>query len=296
MSTALTLNDLTAYRISDPFHLIRHRINVFFTNAIRNPVVTVYARTGFGKTRAVCDFLQWTNDPNIIVFDDIHLSLNPVIHEHLENIANGSSPDLRLILIYHELPAVLKESVDALRKRGLVSEINESDLNFTEVELSNYLRQHGINADSRTIREILKNTNGWAFAVSLAVRSLKKVPKYTGFVQVRLKPNIFEFMEAQNWVTISDNLKHFLIRLSLFERLDAELVDLLADSTGCKEELLSEFKQQTAYIRFDSSEGAYFIHHLYLDFLREKQNILRSEEKNEIFKIAAAYKTQSAAV
>jgi LuxR family maltose regulon positive regulatory protein len=295
MAGILTINGSMEH-LNDPIHLIRHRLNFLLTNLTNKPVTTVCARTGFGKTRAVSDYLRWANNPDIIVFDDIHLSIDASIHEHLRNIAEGTSADLKLILIFHEIPAVLKSSVDALRERDLVSELNEADLNFNEIELANCLKQQNVFLDTQTLREIYKDTGGWAFAINPVVRSLKRIPKYTGFVQSRLKPNIFEFMETANWATISDGLKRFLIRLSLVDRLDAEFVNLLAENMDCKEELLSEFKKQIAYIKFDNSEGIYFIHDLYLDFLREKQSILKNEEKNETISIAVKYQGQSAAV
>jgi LuxR family maltose regulon positive regulatory protein len=291
----LTHNSSAEYRISDPYHLVRYRINVLFADAVKNPVVTVCAKTGFGKTRAVSDYLRRADNPNILAFDDIHISTDPVIHEHLKNIEDGLSPDLKLILIYHEIPESLKQSIDALKEKGLVSVISEAELNFTETEVADCLKQQNVVIDRQSLRGVLNDTNGWAFAVSLAVRSLRRIPKYTGFVQVRLKPNIFEFIEHGYWTTISENLKRFLISLSLVDRLDAELVSLLAEKLDCKEDVLSEFRQQIAYIKFDDTQGI-FIHNLYLDFLREKQNMLEEEEKNEVLKTSLKYKKQSAAV
>jgi len=345
MRNTLTFNEFTAHRTNDPIHLIRHRINILLTHASNYPVISVRARTGFGKTRAVCDFLRWQNHPflflqftsldnstesfweNItasvmhidtqlaekcrkigfpdtqekvrhflryighttgfkpfaIICDDFHNLKNKQVLVFMEKIINNLPPNIGVILIHHEMPDI---DIKKLRENNSISEVGESDLNFTEIELANCLKQQNVNADSQTVRDILKDTGGWALAVNLAVHSLKKFPRYTGFVRSRLKPNIFEFIESEHWIEISENLKHFLIQLSLIDRLDAELVNLLADSTGCNEELLFEFRQQIAYIKFDNPEGIYFIHPLYLDFLREKQSILGYDEKSEFYKIA----------
>jgi LuxR family maltose regulon positive regulatory protein len=184
-------------------------------------------------------------------------------------------------LICRDLPKI---NIETLRIKGLVSEINEPDLNFTESELTVYFKQQGLDINSQTIREIYKDIAGWAFTVNLVARSLKKVPKYLGFVKTTLKPNVFELMESENWVSLSDNLKHFLLRLSLIEHLSAELIDILADGDA---DLLLEFKQQSAYIRFDSFGGAYLIHHMYLAFLKSKQYTLTDKEKQETYRAAA---------
>jgi LuxR family maltose regulon positive regulatory protein len=275
---------ITAHK-NDPFHLIRHRINVFLTNSTANkPVTVICAGTGCGKTRAVSDFLRFTNDSDVVAYDDLHFSIKPEVFKHLENILNGEISDLKLILIYRDLPDALRDSINALRENDLVSFITESDLNFTEVELVACLKQQRIAVDMPTVREVLKDTGGWSFAINLAARSLKNVPKYTGFVKAQLKPNIFEFMESETWSAIPENVQRFLVCLALIDRLYVELVYILA---GGDDELLNELKQQHAYINSGNSEGVYVVHHLYLDFLRSKQNILEKDEKLGFYKTAA---------
>jgi LuxR family maltose regulon positive regulatory protein len=338
MNTAERNRITRAYHLDDPIHLIRHRINTFLTNAARNPVITVCARTGYGKTRSVSDFLRWRNqpylylqlsefdnsvagfwenvtdgimsidpgiadvcreigfpdteaktlqfmdvlgsDPLLIVCDDLHSLKEPAVLGFMERLVNNLKPNLKVFLIYYTLPAV---DLTMLQADGLVSEINEDDLTFTESELVNCLKQQNISLDSQTVREILKDTGGWAFAVNLAVRSLKRIPKYNGFVKTRLKPNIFEFMETENWTTISDNLKDFLVRFSLADEHYAELAEALASAApeADKDKLLDELKQQSAYITFDEDEKIYSIHHIYLDFLREKHSQLTGDTEKE---------------
>jgi LuxR family maltose regulon positive regulatory protein len=116
------------------------------------------------------------------------------------------------------------------------------------------------------------------------------MPIYSGFVKKTLKQNLFKLMEAENWDGLSERLKHFLVRLSLIERLSSELVDILADND---KNLIKELKQQNAYIKFDSYGGAYSFQHLYLEFLHSKQNILTEEEKRETYKAAAAWCSQN---
>ena len=349
MNEALTAKDFMAYRTNDPVHLIRHRINVFLTNASKNPLVTVCARTGFGKTRAVCDFLRWQSnpflflqlrsldnstvifwenivssiahvnpqmavkckeigfpdtqektdrflsifgdEPFLIVCDDFHCLREPAILNFMERFISGLPRNLNMLLVCYEPPAI---DISSLHADGLVSEINEQDLNFNEVELANCLKRQGVHVNSQIVCEILKDTGGWAFAVNLAVRSLKRIPRYAGFVQARLKPNVFEFMESENWSVISDDLKRFLVRLSLLDYHYADLVSILADDSDDKDGLLSELRQQNAYIKFDDEKKIFFIHHLYLDFLRGKQAELGNDEKNEISKIEIAWHKKNA--
>jgi LuxR family maltose regulon positive regulatory protein len=219
--------------------------------------------------------------PYITVCDDFHLLREPSILDLMRKIINGLTPNQTLILICRDISNI---NIESLQLRDLVTEINESDLNFTQGELTDCMKQQGLSIDSQTMREIHKDTAGWAFAVNLVVRSLKRVPKYTGFVKTTLKPNIFEIMESENWSGFSLQLQNFLVHLSLIDHISAELADILIDGD---EELLSELKRQSAYIRFDYYGGAYLIHHLYLEFLKSKQDMLSTEEKCRTYKAAA---------
>jgi LuxR family maltose regulon positive regulatory protein len=270
--------------LNDPFHIIRQRINAILNEATTKPVTIVRAGTGCGKTRAVSDFLRQTIQENIIAFDDLHFSIKPEVHTHLDKLITDNDCDTKLVLIYRDIPDALRRQIDTLMARNMVSVVTETALNFTQAELATCLKRQGLRIDSQIMSDIYKDTGGWAFAVSLAARSLKRVPKYPGFVKSRLKPNIFQIMESEKWDDISDKLKRFLISLSLIDNLYIELVYILA---GGDEELLSELKKQTAFIRFDNQKDIIFIHDLYLDFLRSKQDILEADERIGFYKIAA---------
>jgi LuxR family maltose regulon positive regulatory protein len=225
--------------------------------------------------------------PYIIVYDDFHFVKEPEVLQFIIRLINSLASNFTLFLICRDIPRI---NIETLQIKGLSSEITETELNFNENELISCLKQHeiqgvnGVPLDSRTIREIHKDTGGWALAVNLVARSLRRVPKYTGFVKTTLKPNIFEFMESENWETLSEQLKNFLLHLSLVDHISVELVDILS---GGDEGLLSELRQQSAYIRYDSYGGAYIIHHMYLDFLRTKHDNLENGEKIKTYTAAA---------
>jgi LuxR family maltose regulon positive regulatory protein len=227
------------------------------------------------------------NRPGVLVWDDFHLVNEPAVLLFAQKIINEIPPGSTIILIYRDLPNV---NIETLQIKDYISEIRETDLDFNETELAEYLRKQKLNLDSQTIREIYEDTKGWAFAVNLAVRSLKKVPNYFGYVKSTLKQNIYKLMEVENWSGISEKLKHFLVMLSLIDHLSVDLVNILAEGD---DDLLSELKRQTAYIRLDNYGGAYLIHHLFLDFLRTRQGILTSGERNKTYKAAASWCSQN---
>jgi len=224
--------------------------------------------------------------PGLLVWDDFHLVNEPAVLRFAQKIIKEIPPGSSILLIYRDLPDI---NMEKLQIKSSVSEIREIDLSFNESELTEYLSKQGLLLDRQTVREIYEDTKGWAFAVNLVARSLKRVPTYFGYVKNTLKQNIYRLMEGETWDIISGQLKHFLVRLSLIDHLAIDLIRILADDS----DNLIELKKQTAYVRFDNYGGSCLIHHLFLDFLRTKQNILTNEERNETYKIAADWCTQN---
>ena len=224
------------------------------------------------------------NQRYLTVFDDIHLVKDPSVIGFIEHIVYNTPVNRTLILICRELPKI---NLSGLMLRGLIANIDEDDLRFTENEMSQYLLMQGLSSELHDLPEILKDTQGWAFVLNFLVRILKKSLGYTDYVRNFMKQSIFQLMEMEAWTVISAQLQHFLTRLSLVNRLSADLVLLLAEGN---EGLLEELnRQRVVYIRFDDYTGCYLIHHLFLDYLQSKQGILSREEIRSTYKISAQW-------
>jgi len=222
----------------------------------------------------------------LFVIDDFHLAREPSVILFIERIIHELPPDGTLILICRDLPKI---NIRTIQIKGLIPDMLEKDLSFTENELTEYLKQQGLNVSRHITREILQDTGGWAFAVNLVARSLKRAPGYSGYVKNALKQNVFKLMEMEG-ETVSELLKRFLVRLSLVDHLSADFVNILARGDS---DLLTELKQWNTYIRFDSYGDTYLIHPLLLELLRTKQDILTEEEKRDTYKAAADWCNQN---
>ncbi|MDR1706291.1 MAG: hypothetical protein LBS19_16650, partial [Clostridiales bacterium] len=219
----------------------------------------------------------------IIVLDDIHLVTHPGILRFLEKGLRAEVRNTSVILICRELPDI---NLSDLRLRGMIPEITEEDLKFTEDELDLYLRLQDLRQSKQNLKDIQADTSGWPFSVNLVARSLKKSPGYSGYVRLAMRSNIFNLMETEVFGACSERLKRFLVKISLIDHLSAELIQTLAGE-DCG--LLSELRRENAYIRYDNYINAYHIHHLFLDFLRTKQSALPEADRREAYRQAAKW-------
>ena len=226
---------------------------------------------------------QFEGKRRIHVFDDFHFIDDPAmvyLAEHsIGGLPRGSS-------IFFLTRSTSNMNIAGFVSEGRMFDINEDDLRFTGSELADYFKQQGISPHPDELRDIYEDTGGWAFAVNLIARSYQKAPSYRGFLRNAMKTNVFTLMEAEYYNGTSERLQVFLIRLSLIEHLSVELVNLLA---GGDKELLAELKRLNTYLRLDAYTDSYLIHQFFLEFLRQKQEQLTQEEKNETYRTAAQW-------
>ena len=219
----------------------------------------------------------------IMVFDDCHIIENPAVIRFVENAFLNMPPETTLFLISRSTPKI---NTAGLISRGCIFDISEDDLRFTKDELFQFFRKCNIVIQPDVLREIMQDTEGWAFAINLIAHSYQKAPAYTGYLRSAIKTNIFRLMETEIWDRISQQLQIFLTQLSLIDHLSVEIITLLADGD---EKLITELERQNAYVRLDSYINMYLIHPLFLEFLVTRQRLLSKEQKRKIYLIAGEW-------
>ena len=225
---------------------------------------------------------------NLVVFDDLHLITDKAVLQFIRRFAQSPTPGRATILISRTEPDV--NMIDLLSK-GLVVTINENDLRFTEEETAQYFQLLDIPMfsqsarSSESISNIYNDTDGWPLALNLIGLALKKAPYSEQAARISMKLNIFRMIEDEIFHVISEKLRRFLVRLSLVTHLSTDLVFILAGD----ESLMDEMGKISSFIRHDIFTNAYLIHHLFLDYLQQKQNILTEEEKRDTYLKAARW-------
>jgi LuxR family transcriptional regulator, maltose regulon positive regulatory protein len=220
-------------------------------------------------------------EKRILVIDDFHcIEDSAVLRFMEEGFFKNMLPESTIFLISRSLSRL---NVAGMFYRDQIYNVNESDLRFTENELAQYFRRVGVSFQPDSLREIMQDTEGWAFAINLIARSSQKAPGYGGYVRNAMKQNIFRLLETEIWDEFPEQMRNFLVRLSLIDHLS---VDLIAELAAGDEGLIAGMEKQSAYVRLDSYINAYLIHPLFLEFLTTKQELLSEEQKRETYAIS----------
>ena len=215
----------------------------------------------------------------VVVLDDFHLLHNPeVLHFCEASIANNPK-NVTTILISRKNPSI---NCDSLLAQAQIETLDEKDLCFTQSELADYFSMLNIPFSTKTLSNVMQKTKGWTLEISAIAHALQKAPDQEINILRAFKVNAFRMFEFGVWTEISEELRHFLILLSLIDHLSADLVSILTENKA----LLYEMENIHAYVRYNSHLDIYVIHHLFLEFLKEKQGQLTDGEKCRVYKTA----------
>ncbi|MDR2941857.1 MAG: LuxR C-terminal-related transcriptional regulator [Treponema sp.] len=291
------VNDFTEeYKTTEVWVQLSERDNVsarFWENflhtaaQINAPFADAIAKIGFpdtnGKKNQYLSFSQEliTMKQRLIILDNFHYLENPSVICFLEECLFFSMPPGTTVILLSRSTPKIKTA--GLISKGLIFNISENNLRFTENELAGYFRSLNITPRPEHLREIMLDTGGWCFAINLIARSYQKAPYYKGYVRKAMKANIFQLMEREIWENISKRLQRFLVRLSLIEHLSVDFIALLAEND---KELIAELEKLSAYVRRDNYINAYLIHPLFLEFIAEKQDIISKKQRRKTYAIA----------
>ncbi|MDR2313992.1 MAG: LuxR C-terminal-related transcriptional regulator [Spirochaetaceae bacterium] len=218
----------------------------------------------------------------VFVYDDFHLIHNKKVLRFLERSITMPFPNITSILISRtELPLNLM----GLESKGLLARITEEDLRFTIDEMAAYFQLLGVSPSPQTVSSIYYDTEGWAFAIHLAGLSLRNAPSGAAYVNQALRSNIFKLIASEIMDPLPVPVQRFLIKLSLIDHLVPELLEEIADDPS----LIEGMKGLDSFIRFDVYHNAYHIHHLFLDYLKGRQNELTEYDKKDLWHKTAAW-------
>jgi LuxR family maltose regulon positive regulatory protein len=218
----------------------------------------------------------------IFVYDDFHLVQNPAVLRFIERSINVPFPTITSVIISRNDPPL--NTVKFLSK-GLLGRIAEEDLRFSREEMTEYFNIQNLRPTPENLSSIYHDTEGWAFAIHLAGLSLKNAPPGTPYVPQAMRKNIFKLIESEIMGAVSPAMQTFLIKLSLVDHLFPEL---LGDIAG-NPDLVKEMAGIDSFVRFDTYQNEYHIHHLFLDYLKTRQDEIPEDEKKEVWDKTAAW-------
>jgi LuxR family maltose regulon positive regulatory protein len=226
------------------------------------------------------------NEKYVLVFDDVHLIKNNEVKAFLLALVDKPLTGVSHVFISREETISPYDIGTSDEDFAL---IDEKDLLFTKVEVSDYLAMIEIEATPALVEDVYDASEGLPYLVNLASKIIRRRPEATWDIRRAIKRNITKLIDDHFFEASSTEMKKFFVKLSLLDHLSDSLVNSLPDG----ERLIAKAMKETPFIRYDTYMCAYRLHHLFLEFLRSKENLLTEEDKAEVYKAAAVWCTKN---
>lgn len=209
-------------------------------------------------------------DPLILVLDDYHLLSEAAILEVMEFLLHHLPPQLHLVLITREDPAL---PLARLRARDQLTEIRAWHLRFTQEETGAFLQGvMGLELSKQDLTTLEDRTEGWAVGLQLAGLSMQKQADLKSFIAdfSGSQRHILDYLTDEVIQQQPEGIRSFLLQTAILDRLSGPLCDALTERIDSDKVLAHLEAANLFVIPLDEERRWYRYHHLFSDLLRSQ--------------------------
>lgn len=217
--------------------------------------------------------------PVALIFVDFHLIREKPIADFIMNLAEADLDDLNIILLFsgNEIGLINDYQRD-------IAHIKNKDLRFTSDEIRDYFTRQGIFLPLKDIKEIHAETGGSPLAIQLIGESVKKYGYVENETLGNTKVMIYNWIDEKVFSEYGFEIQNIFIRLSLLNSFPTDLLQRISNNSwgAFKAEL-----EQNPFCNEYPYTSKYRIDPIFLEFLAEKQKLLKEESIYETYITAA---------
>lgn len=223
----------------------------------------------------------------IFVLDDYHhLGTDTAVHRVVDRLLAYLPDVLHIIIISRDVPPL---ALARLRAHNELTIIDRSELLFTDDETQELFRQvFDLELTPEQLTEYRERTHGWITALQLirqvaqrqalahgAREGAAERPDLSEILR-QSELDIFDYFAEEVFADEAEDAQQLLLRISLLDRVEAELCGRLYPDGSCAQ-LLPALVRRNVFMTVAGNDGRgeeYRLHPLFRDFLRRR---LRSE-------------------
>ncbi|NOK61028.1 MAG: LuxR family transcriptional regulator, maltose regulon positive regulatory protein [Chloroflexi bacterium AL-W] len=234
--------------------------------------------------------------PFIVILDDYHVIDTPAIDNTLTFLLAHLPPQMHLIIMTREDPAL---PLARFRARGQLTEVRASDLRFTLDEATTFLNQvMGLQLSTNNIAALETRTEGWIAGLQLAALSMQGQQDVSNFITSFTGSHRFvmDYLVEEVLHQQPEHVQAFLLYTSILDRLCGPLCDaVLHDLTNSGQTTLTYLERANLFIiPLDNERCWYRYHHLFAELLRQRlQQKMTSSAGGEIESITTLHQRAS---
>jgi LuxR family maltose regulon positive regulatory protein len=217
---------------------------------------------------SLVNHLSAVSGPLVLVLDDYHLITDPICHQTLGLFLDQLPAAVHVVLSTRLDPPL---SLARLRARGELAELRAAELQFTGEEAAVLLNgSMGLALAAEDVARLAQRTEGWAAGLVLAGLSLRGRQDPSGFIAAFSggDRHVADYLVVEVLERQPAELRGFLLRTSVLERLSGPLCDAVLETRGSAA-LLGQLEASNLFVvPLDDRRQWYRYHQLFADLLR----------------------------
>jgi LuxR family transcriptional regulator, maltose regulon positive regulatory protein len=215
----------------------------------------------------VVNALAALGEPVVLALDDYHLIDNADVHRSLAFLLEHLPEAVQLALATRTDPPL---PLARLRARGALAEVRAADLRLSEREAAACLNGSlGLDLSPDQIERLRIRTEGWAAGLQLVGLSLQGREDREAYIGSFAGDDrhIVDYVGVEVLDRQPPNVRRFLLRTAILERLCGELCDAVVGDRGSADILAALERANLFLVPLDSRREWYRYHHLFADVL-----------------------------
>ena len=206
----------------------------------------------------------------VLALDDLHAIGSDDVAATLAFFVEHLPPQLEVAVATRAEPPL---PLARLRASGDLLEIDERGLRFTEAEARSLLNDVlGLDLGDLALGALHRRTEGWAAGLYLAGLSLRERPDREEFIEAFAGDDrhVLEYLRSEVLGALDAELREFLLRTSILDRLSGPLCDAVAETEHGTRVLRDLERSNLFVVPLDDRRRVYRYHHLFAQLLQEE--------------------------
>ena len=207
--------------------------------------------------------------PVVLVLDDWHTVASPVCDETMGVFLDCAPSTVQVVISSRHDPGL---HIARLRAHGELTELRARDLSVSFIEADALLRDADVRLTDREIQKLTARTEGWLAGLCLAAIVLREQKDIRRFVEDFSgdSRDVFDYLAGDVVAAADPDLRTFMARSSVLERLSAPLCDVVLERSDSAS-MIAEIERSNFFlVPLDATGIDYRYHYLFADVLRRQ--------------------------